>query len=184
MHWIFIFLYVYSLTLQVSSGENTYCRFNDLQTFATTPPFKPINTDEYNSNCLKFPTFNATIRQGSLHVEGCANAEYRINTNAPEWHVYKTPVPLTNGQSVRVRCGHGDSILLVNPPMVVKQPLSPPSKTPSVFVVMIDAVSYEALHRLMPNTVAALKHETDVDVYEFTKYPPLLKKNIARYTPL
>lgn len=169
MAWTFKLLYVYILTLgSIVSGENTYCRFPDLQAFPIPFNFPTINTDDYNSNCLQYPSFNATIQQGSLIVQGCAsNAEYRINS-LTDWQLYKTPVPLSKGQSVRVRCDNGN-VLLVNPPMPEKQE-GPTSKNPSVFVVMVDAVSYEALHRIMPHTVEMLKDVSDVNVFEFTKY--------------
>ena len=71
-----------------------------------------------------------------------------------------------------VKCDDSEAMMLVNPPTledVVNKGL--PSPNPSVFVVMVDAVAYEVLHRLMPNTVNMLKTEADMEVYEFTKYP-------------
>lgn len=170
MALIFILLYVYSFTLFASSAGATYCRYPDLQAYPAPHRHIPIKVDEFNANCLRYPSFNATIADSTLIVEDCVHAQYQIG--ASTWNLYSTPVPLSKGQNVFVKCDDSSPVLLVNPPKIEDTSSKGlPSPNPSVFVVMVDAVAYEVLHRLMPNTANMLKTEVDMEVYEFTKYP-------------
>jgi Protein of unknown function (DUF229) len=165
---ILILLYVYILTLLVVSGESTYCKFGNVDAFPAPHHAKPINIAEYNDNCLRAPPFNAAINHGILTIEGCQTATYQY-VGSDTWHSYNHQVPLKDGDAVHVSCDGSSPILLINPPSPhnVK---APSSRNPSVFVVMLDAISYEALHRLMPYTVDMLKNHEQLDVFEFTKY--------------
>lgn len=174
-----IFLFVYL----VVSNASPYCKYPDLQNFPAPIRHTPIPVSDFNHNCLEYPSFNASIVDSSLHVEACVNAQYQIG-GAQEWNQYSSPVPLKKGQYVFVKCEDSKSVLLVNPPKAEDVPSKGvPSPNPSVFVVMVDAVAVEVLHRLMPNTVNMLKKEVDVEVYEFTKYPLHYLKITTQHSP-
>jgi hypothetical protein len=172
MAWTFILLYVYIFTLSVPvSFGSTYCRYPDLQTYPAPHRHISINEYEYNVNCLRYPSFNATVVDAALVVEDCVHAQFQFGGTS-SWTQYSSPVPLKKGQNVFVRCDDSEPVMVIKPP-IPEDTLNKglPSPNPSVFVVMVDAVAYEVLHRLMPNTVQMLKNEADMEVYEFTKYP-------------
>jgi hypothetical protein len=175
MAWILILLYVCILAPYANGASSAYCRYPDLQAFPSPHRHTPINTDEYNINCLQYPTFNATIIDSALVVEDCVNAQFMIGGTS-SWTQYSSPVPLKKGQNVFVRCDDSNPVMLVKPPTLedILNNKGTPSPNPSVFVVMVDAVAYEALHRLMPNTASMLKSEAGMEVYEFTKYPSII----------
>lgn len=172
MAWIFILLLVHSLCSHVLALDgSSYCRYPNLGAHPSPFDHTPINVDEYNINCLQYPSFNATIQDNTLIVHDCSNAEYQFNSaSATTWEAYKQPVKLAEGQSVQVRCDDSRPILLVNPPTFASiNDGRLPSPNPSVFVVMIDAVSFEVINRNMPNTLKTMK-DLGLDVYEFNKY--------------
>lgn len=168
-----LLLYAYLLTLLVGASTGSYCRYHELTEYNVSSYTQPINIEEYRAQCVA-TSLNAAIVSGKLVVRDCASAQYSLD-NGPNWQTYTEPVALTRGQSVLVKCGDTEPVLLINPPSLdhYGRGLSMNHK-PSVFVVMIDAVSYEAFHRLMPRTLQMLQYEKEFDVFKFTKYQTIL----------
>lgn len=178
MHKLYILLtlVVYCLIFWEARGDEPLCQYPNIQAYDTAVRVCDPKHDgaSLHKQCHGAPnTFSAKITNDTVFVYGCSQEVRWKKRHDRDYQVYYEPVFLKDEDTYAyVTCGDSDPIYLVKPakPGYARNGVSN-KELKNVFIVMMDALSWEGIQRYMPHTLDVVnKASKDFDVTEFAKY--------------